>query len=153
MSNAVNQSELSADRLLDEEPAGEATEAGITHISVKGLFGRYSYELSIAPDSNTGPSRLIILYGDNGSGKTTILRLIFHLLSPGASRGHCNELADAPYDEITVSLAHNLKVTATRATSPDLPPLTTTIAQDGHVLAATTYDRSDRVHATDTKLV
>ncbi|MBK1990927.1 AAA family ATPase [Sphaerospermopsis aphanizomenoides BCCUSP55] len=27
-------------------------------------------------------SSLIIIYGDNGSGKTTIIKLLFHLLSP-----------------------------------------------------------------------
>lgn len=59
----------------------------VVRIEVEKLFGRYTYILS-REDNNFTDSSLIILYGDNGSGKTNILKLLFHLLSTGTRRGH-----------------------------------------------------------------
>ena len=58
------------------------TSATIRRITVNDLFGRYTYVVEPRDNSN-----LLILYGDNGSGKTTILRLLFHLLSAGRTQG------------------------------------------------------------------
>ncbi|MHC5828218.1 MAG: hypothetical protein ACYT04_73080, partial [Nostoc sp.] len=55
----------------------------VVRIEVERLFGRYTYTL-VKKDNNPHiDSSLMILYGDNGSGKTTILKLLFHLLSTG----------------------------------------------------------------------
>ena len=51
---------------------------GLKRVEIEGLFGRYDYDLPRKPDVL---SEVAILYGDNGSGKTTILTLLFHLLS------------------------------------------------------------------------
>ena len=64
----------------------------IKEINVEQLFGYYSYKLSETKSLND-LSKLIILYGDNGSGKTTILKLIFYLLSCVDKAGHKSALA------------------------------------------------------------
>ncbi|MBA7495407.1 hypothetical protein ES702_05989 [subsurface metagenome] len=46
------------------------TVRSIKRISVEGLFGLYDYSLAI-PNSNGDGNKIMILYGDNGSGKTT----------------------------------------------------------------------------------
>ena len=56
----------------------------ISRIRVEGLFGLYTYEVP-----QTGVlDNAAILYGDNGVGKSTMLRLVFHLLSSANNKGH-----------------------------------------------------------------
>jgi energy-coupling factor transporter ATP-binding protein EcfA2 len=68
----------------------------IKRIKVDKLFGTYNYDLSPSQDAEQ-PDRLMILYGDNGSGKTTILKTIFHILAPEKSQGHKTTLASIPF--------------------------------------------------------
>ena len=65
----------------------------IKRIHVAKLFGLYTYDLSVADSTKTNLSRLLILYGDNGSGKTTILKLLFNLLGFEQGRGQKTFLA------------------------------------------------------------
>jgi len=51
----------------------------IKHFEVKDLFGKYSFNLSFRPDLN-------VITGKNGSGKTTILKLIWYMLSSNLER-------------------------------------------------------------------
>lgn len=73
-----------------EERQGPALR--ISEIAVEGLFGRYSYNIATPTDDS-----LAILYGDNGSGKTTILRTMFHMLSTTPDRGHKTAIAQTPF--------------------------------------------------------
>ncbi len=91
---------------------------GISHLEVRELYGRYSYDLQVPAASTADLSRVLVLYGDNGSGKTTILRLLFHLLSPAARRGHRTFLARTPFRYFAVSFAGGLSVKATRENGP-----------------------------------
>ena len=50
----------------------------ISSFSIEELNNFYNYKNCSIDDIE---SDLLILYGENGSGKTTILNLIFHLLS------------------------------------------------------------------------
>jgi energy-coupling factor transporter ATP-binding protein EcfA2 len=87
---------------------------GISHLEVRELYGRYSYGLQVPAASTADLSRVLVLYGDNGSGKTTILRLLFHLLSPAPRRGHRTFLARTPFRYFAVSFSGGLSVKATR---------------------------------------
>ena len=82
-------------------------------IEVRDLFGRYDYTLS----SNDDDRGLIILYGDNGSGKTTILQLLFHLLSTAPTRGHRTALGQIPFRRFEVALTNGTRVYAERKES------------------------------------
>ena len=53
----------------------------VRRIYVEKLFGQYTYDLKLDSAKLTHPTNLLILYGDNGSGKTTILKLILSLLT------------------------------------------------------------------------
>ncbi|MFD5476523.1 AAA family ATPase [Streptomyces hawaiiensis] len=79
----------------------------ITDVSVTGLFGRYDYELHFDPS-------LAILYGDNGTGKTTILRMIHDLLSPGPGRGHKTRVARTSFKDFQISFSNKVVLRATR---------------------------------------
>jgi energy-coupling factor transporter ATP-binding protein EcfA2 len=83
----------------------------ISEISATALFGYFDYTLV---PSSADRSDLLILYGDNGSGKTTILELIFHLLSPSASKGHRGAIARVPFRSFQLVLADGTTFTASR---------------------------------------
>jgi energy-coupling factor transporter ATP-binding protein EcfA2 len=53
----------------------------IEHFSVEGLFGRLSHSIDFpTPKENSGAPSVVILYGRNGIGKTTVLRMLDGLL-------------------------------------------------------------------------
>lgn len=80
----------------------------ISQIRITKLFGLYSYTL---PDeaSFTNAS---ILYGDNGVGKSTILRLAFHLLSGAPDRGHRTALYKAKFESLEIDLTSGHRIAA-----------------------------------------
>ena len=85
----------------------------ITEIIVEKLFGMYNYTLSM---KSTDPDlkRMMILYGDNGCGKTSILKLIFHLLAPEDNEGHKSEVASIPFMKIEIRFTDSSIITAYR---------------------------------------
>ncbi len=85
----------------------------IESISVKGLFGLYDYELKVQ-DSQIIGNKMMILYGDNGSGKTTILKLLFHLLSPEIGEGHKSDVASTSFELFIVKLVDETAIIAKR---------------------------------------
>ncbi len=87
----------------------------VTRIEIEKLFGRYNYILSKEIASTGSLSSLFILYGDNGSGKTTILKLLFHLLSPSEDRGHRAFIAQIPFSKFAVSFAGGIDLVVTRS--------------------------------------
>lgn len=87
----------------------------IKSISVKKLFGYFNYELENPECKDI--QDLIILYGDNGSGKTTILRLIFNLLSSKDKSGHKTEIANIKFEEVNIQLNNNAVISAVRKNS------------------------------------
>ena len=86
----------------------------LKRVEVSGLFGRYDYAIPPRGRSVGGDGRLLVIYGDNGSGKTTILRLVFHLLSPAQNRGHRSHLARTPFRRLAVELVDGTRVVAER---------------------------------------
>lgn len=87
----------------------------ISEIRVEKLFGTYTYRL---PEEGS-LSSAAILYGDNGVGKSTILRLAFHLLSAADDRGHRNALFNAPFEKLEVMLSSGFVLSAQREEKSD----------------------------------
>jgi len=86
----------------------------IREIQIKDLFGHYNYSLKIPSIERNALSTVGILYGDNGSGKTTILKLLFHLLSPNIDRGHRSKISNIPFSKISVLFSDKVIITAGR---------------------------------------
>lgn len=86
---------------LDEQPERETPL--IQSIRVVELFGQFTYDIRVQNDDSP---RIMLLYGDNGCGKTTILNLLWHLLSPSTTRGHRTALARVPFKEFVVRLSN-----------------------------------------------
>jgi energy-coupling factor transporter ATP-binding protein EcfA2 len=91
----------------------------IERISVKGLFGLYSYRI---PQSDA-LSEATILYGENGVGKSTLLHLVFHLLSPESNRRHRTALWETEFEQIEVILNSGVRISATKGTKESDGPL------------------------------
>lgn len=83
----------------------------IKSISVTRLFGRYTYSL---PASGEDLKELNILYGENGAGKTTLLSLVFHLISPAVNKSHKTQIAQTPFQTLTVVLNDGTVLTASK---------------------------------------
>ena len=85
----------------------------ISKIIVEELFGYFTYHL---PESGVDKdiSRLFILYGDNGSGKTTILNLVFYLLSSKDKSGYKTKLARIKFKKFAIKLSNKIEIGANR---------------------------------------
>ncbi len=90
------------------------TERFISSVNVRGLFGLYSYTLPEFGEFHA----CTIFYGQNGTGKTTILKLIFHLLSSANDRGHRSALFKTDFEGIDVFLSSGYKVSAVKKVAP-----------------------------------
>ena len=84
----------------------------ISKIQVVHLFGVYDYDLECA--SNSDVDNLMILYGDNGTGKSTILRMIYYLLSCKSNCGHKSQLANIPFKDFKIHFDDGSFVEAVR---------------------------------------
>ncbi|MCK4347239.1 MAG: hypothetical protein KAW47_01350 [Thermoplasmatales archaeon] len=85
----------------------------IRRISVEKLFGMHNYDLSIS-DGAIAPEKILIFYGDNGSGKTSILKIAFHLLAPEDNAGHKSEVAPIPFKRFEIDLHDDTRIWAER---------------------------------------
>ncbi len=71
----------------------------IKRVRVEKLFGVYDYILQ--SDSSVN-NNLIFLYGDNGTGKSTILKIIYYLLSDKKASGHKTKIANIPFKSFKI---------------------------------------------------
>ena len=76
---------------------------GVRSLSFWSLFGRYDY-LSLSIGGIEKHSRISLLYGENGCGKTTILRLLYASLSPQSSQGLRSYIAETPFQKYSIEL-------------------------------------------------
>ena len=86
----------------------------ISRIEIQKLFRTYSYDLDLPLTPNPESGKLMLLYGNNGSGKTTILNLLYHLLNPEPYGGHRSYVANVPFKIFRVYLVDGVVVTASR---------------------------------------
>lgn len=87
----------------------------VTKISVEKLFGIYDY--LIPNNQETDISKLLIVYGDNGTGKTTLLKLFFYLLSTRDKSGYKTKLAETKFKKFSVQFQNGIEVGASREKS------------------------------------
>lgn len=123
----------------DEQRNGIHEEARLSSISVRGLFDRYDYEIVVPHDQADAPGRLLLLYGDNGSGKTTILRLIWNLLSAADGRGHRTALSETAFRELATHFSDGSSLRA-RKLNGLLGSFTVTLRRPGIEETVVRYD-------------
>lgn len=119
----------------------------IQQIRIIDLFGKFSYNIPEISSLNS-PA---ILYGDNGSGKSTILNLTFHALSAAGDKGHRSALRKIPFKSFTVILSDGHEISAKRKAEIDAPVLDLTIHRAGVLIAEWSYsaDRYNRYVESD----
>jgi len=100
--------------MRDQKNNHTTTPALVTRIEVEKLFGRYNYRIEIPYTNSSAISKMAILYGDNGTGKTTILKLLFHLISPSGCRGHKTFICRLPFSRFAVAFSDGTKIEAMR---------------------------------------
>lgn len=87
----------------------------LTDIEIEGLFGYYNYkfsELADDPDFNN----FITIHGNNGSGKTNLLKLISAILSSRSFDGSKSYLMNVRFTKIIISLSSGIKIVVHRET-------------------------------------
>ena len=124
-----------ADEIIDDEYE-ETAELGlgtlplVQRIVVRGLHGRANYDLDLLTKNKNG--NVSLLYGDNGTGKTTILRLLWDLLSPAPNRGHRSRIAKVAFARFAVYLSDSTEIRATRKL-PGTGPYRIEVRRNGKV--------------------
>ncbi|MDV2990022.1 MAG: AAA family ATPase [Dehalogenimonas sp.] len=115
----------------------------ITGIYVERLFGKYTYR--IPEHKNIGLfTNLIILYGENGTGKTKLLSILYHILSPARAGGHRSYIAKIPFGLFRVDLSNGMSVSAERTTSKIIGDFTWSISKGKKVLASASLQADSR---------
>ena len=89
-------------------------ERWITDIQVNRLFNRHNYNLDLERDQQDEQSRFSILYGDNGRGKTTILKLIYDILTFYQNPLAISRIRSVPFQEFGIVFSDGTKITAIR---------------------------------------
>ena len=97
------------------EPDPQTPTSPIAFVAVEGLHGKLDYHVSVlgaaspktaAPLFAVNEERLALLYGSNGTGKTTLLRMLFDALSPSDDRGHRTSLARVRFRRFEIGFAN-----------------------------------------------
>lgn len=108
----------------------------ISKFIIKSLNDVYTYSECVV---NSSSLDTVIIYGDNGSGKTTILNLIFHLLSSADAKGHLTAISKVPFQLLSVELSDGTVVSAERQTLGDNVPVHFSITRQKKLIANYTY--------------
>ena len=116
----------------------------IERISIKKLFGYYNY--AFPQRSSPSLSELVILYADNGAGKSNLLRLIFLLLSTANNKGHKTAIAQTLFSEIELVLSSGYTLRAKRPAGLLSGPVIFEIIQKRQLLLSWNFDPDSDSH-------
>jgi energy-coupling factor transporter ATP-binding protein EcfA2 len=101
-----------AGRVTETLPEDDEPRTGsplLSGFSVKRLYGRYSHDVKFPLAGQGEPGNLALLRGDNGCGKTSLLRLLWHALSPPTIR-HRVELARTPFSSFSITISDHSQI-------------------------------------------
>lgn len=88
----------------------------IKSVLITELFGHFNHSIDMSMDKLEGSrnQRLTLLYGDNGTGKTTILNLLWNTLSASREQKHRSYLANSPFKTLVIRLNNGDEITVTK---------------------------------------
>jgi predicted ATPase len=86
----------------------------LVRMEVLGLFGKYDFPNIELHSGDRNHPNLAFLYGENGVGKTTILRLIYLILDYTEGSGSKSELAKIKFESVTLYFKSGRKISVTR---------------------------------------
>lgn len=115
----------------------------IEQIRIEKLYGHMDYILP-----TTGKlQNAAILYGDNGTGKTTILKLAYHMLSPANDKGHRTAISKIPFQLFSIRLINGIELKASREKTRLIGPYLLQITKNEKLVAE--WDYTPGVNPTD----
>lgn len=132
MSDAASDFFFEDDAVLTRSEITEP--ALVTYIRVADLYGRYTYSIQVPEHAES--DRLVLFYGDNGRGKTTVLRLLWHLLSAARDRSHRSKIAAVAFTTFDVTLSDGTSIRAWRQAPVDGPYEITVINALGETVSS-----------------
>lgn len=111
----------------------------ISSVRVEKLFGLYTYDIPQFGEL----ANAAILYGDNGVGKSTVLRLVFNLLSAARNRAHRQGLYAVEFERLEVKLSSGVRLTARFEMDGPIKLLVLEIVKNEAVVVAWDYRPKD----------
>ena len=82
----------------------------ISSFEVTKLFDLYNYTFDLGRDKMGIEAHETLLYGDNGTGKTTLLRLMYHALSKKRGDSSRTYMARIPFRSMALSLSSGHRI-------------------------------------------
>ncbi|MFK0167498.1 AAA family ATPase [Streptomyces sp. NPDC090306] len=113
----------------------------VSAFEIHGLFGSSKYlhvDLTGQGFDASKGRRLSLLYGNNGSGKTTALNLLWHALSSSGKRGHRTYIARTPFNRFAIYLCSGDVITFTKTAEP-IGDFTATVTKNDKKVAEQFY--------------
>jgi len=89
----------------------------IKSVKIVKLYDTFTYTLEAPMVESPGKCKLLLLYGNNGSGKTSILNLIFHLLASAPYEGHRSYVGRRAFRLFEIELGNGIRISASRKKS------------------------------------